>query len=208
MNADYGFTLDFAQKTGRLRLANADVSFAYTDITKGTGRSYILEGSPISLNIQNDDLLIVSAANNRGIPVSYNFVPVDESITGIINMEQERRVRLFEDLLIFGPNFASEDYGMLQFSSGNTVFWTENQMLVPSVISAKSSPRGTVEFKYFISDRLKAIFDGVITINLEGSERENRSAAVANYRPGVQKQSRHTPRKICGVSAPVCHHAA
>jgi hypothetical protein len=173
MNADYGFTIDFAAKTGLLRLANVDLSFDFTVITKGTGETYMLDGSPISLTLRGDDLLVVSYTNNRGIPIPYNFIPIDEPITDIINMELERRERLFADLLAFGPDFASENYGSLSFSSGGNVTWTDNQMLVPYVISARSSPRGTVEFKYFISERLQAIFDGVITINLTGSEKEN-----------------------------------
>jgi hypothetical protein len=173
MDADYGFTVDVAEKTGLLRLPNVDFNFEFTAITKGTGQSYTLDDSPISLTLRSDDLLVVSYTNNRGIPIPYNFIPIDEPITDIINMELERRERLFEDLLAFGPDFASENYGSLSFSSGGNVTWTENQMLVPYVISARSSPRGTVEFKYFISDRLQAIFDGVITINLTGSEKEN-----------------------------------
>jgi hypothetical protein len=173
MNADYGFSLDFTEKTGRLRLANVDFSFEFSSIIKEPGGSYMLEGSPISIFLQNNDLLVVSYANNRGIPIHYNFIPIDEPIDEIINMEIERRKRLFEDLLAFGSNFVSENYGSLHFSSGGNVTWTENQMLVPYIISAKSSPRGTVEFKYFIADRLKAVFDGVITINLAGSEKEN-----------------------------------
>jgi hypothetical protein len=159
MNADYGFTLDLAKKTGRLRLSNVDLRFEYTAITKGTGLSYTLEGSPVSLIVQGDDLLIVSVTNSRGIPVSYNFIPIDRSITDIINKEIERRAELFDTLLALGPIFVSEDYDLLEFLSENNVIW--------------NGVSGTVEFKYFISERLRSIFDGVITFRLTESEQES-----------------------------------
>jgi hypothetical protein len=173
MNVEYGFTIDIAKKSGRLQLATVDLSFEFSSIIKEPGELYMLEGSPISLYLRDNDLLVVSYTNNRGIPIPYNFIPIDEPIDEIINMEIERRERLFADLLSLGPDFTSENHGSLHFSSGGNVTWTDNQMLVPFVISARSSPRGTVEFKYFIGEQLQAIFDGVITISLDGSEKEN-----------------------------------
>jgi hypothetical protein len=174
MRTNYEFTIDSVTKTGRLQLAGTDVRFAFTGISQGPGNSSVLDNSPITLNLRNENLLSVSCLNDRGIPVSYNFVPLEEAlIKDIIAREQERRAGLYDTLLTLGPDFVSENYGALRFAGGNNVVWTGNQQLVPYVISMGSGSRGTVEFKYFLSDGLRLQFDGVITITLTGSNKEN-----------------------------------
>jgi hypothetical protein len=173
MNIDYGFTIDPAAKTGRMYLSGVDVRFEFAGIVKGAGTSYVLEGSPVTLNLRNENLLAVSCVNDRGVPANYNFIPIDEPVADIIDLENQRRAQLYENLLALGPNFVSENYGTLRFADGNTVTWTGNDRIRPFIISAGSGSRGTVEFKYFLSGQLKALFDGVVTITLAGSEGEN-----------------------------------
>jgi hypothetical protein len=173
MNSGYGFTVNLATKKGRLYVPGVDAPFSFTAVTKGPGQTYTLEESPVSFTLRNSNLLAVSLLNQRGVPVSHTFIPMDESAEDIIRMEQKRRDELYQNLLALGPDFSSENYGILHFTGNNMVLWTGNRRLMPEVVSPGSDSRGTVEFKYFLAAPLKTVFDGVITINLTGSAKEN-----------------------------------
>ncbi|MDR3311749.1 MAG: SH3 domain-containing protein [Spirochaetaceae bacterium] len=194
LRAEYGFTVDRKSGTVSIRLGDLDGTYSFTGITAGAGPSFTLEGSPLIIIPRDENFLTVSCVNDRGIPVSYNFVSLQEPIDRLIDRETERRKQLYDNLLALGPEFTSNTYGTIRLSAEGVIQWINYDALVPYVIPTTALSMGTAEFKYFLSDRIRTLYDGVLTIHLAGSPRENNFfyhiiPAEDDAQPGLQLES-------------------
>ncbi|MCM1322391.1 MAG: SH3 domain-containing protein [Bacteroides sp.] len=172
MDVSYGFNFGTLTKQVSLSVPGFSRSFPYKGITRSAGNVYVLDETPFTAALHNDDLLAVQYIDEKGMAKSYNFVSLKENIGDLINGELKRRRQLYQSLQSFGPDFSSSNYGILQFADDNRFIWSGYQMLVPDVIPKSAKGTGTAEFKYFLDTPLDVSFDGIITLLFDGAEKE------------------------------------
>jgi hypothetical protein len=198
MQGEYGFALDRKAGTVTLKVQDMEGAYSFTNIDVGDGGSFTLEGSPIIITPRDADSLTVSYISGRGIPVSYNFVALEEPLENIIQRESARRKALYDKLTALGPELVSDTYGTLRLNGDNQIQWINYEALVPAVIPYEALSLGTVEFRYYLSDRIRTLYDGVITIRLAGSPRGNNFFYRAvppggNEEPGLYLENAGSP---------------
>jgi hypothetical protein len=198
LNPDHNFTINRGRMMAYVELPGLSGKFAFTEIDRAaaSAAAYTLVGSPLIITPRGDADLIVSYVNDRGLPISYNLVALDKDLPTVIRDEKIRRQRIYERFAKAGPTFKSAAFGTLTFdaripsaattgttstdsaeeplsAADLTVTWTGNTALRPAFVSDDAAASGVASFKYFLSDRMRTIYDGVLTIHLEGSDWEN-----------------------------------
>ena len=125
------------------------------------------------MTIRDENNIVIQYSDEKGRPFSYNFTTIGDSIENLILAETERRRAVYEQLLEFGTDFSSSNYGTLQFLENGTFIWSGYQRLVPDVIAENSGTTGTIEFCYFLDDSIRNAYDGVITFVFDRSKKRS-----------------------------------
>lgn len=164
---DYGF--DCGKETGTisLKVPNLTVSFEFNGAEKTGKNTYSFTDTPISVTLRDENYIVVSYTNEKGVPTTYDMVTLSTPIETVIANEQSRREQLYSQLESFGPSYSSSNYGVLTFTGQNTFTWSGYKQLQPTVIPRSALGRGTVSFDSFISTALQMSFDGVITFHFD-----------------------------------------
>jgi hypothetical protein len=172
-----GFRVDRKSMTAHIKTPDFSGDFPFKGISQGASSSYAFDGTPIIITPRGDDTLIVSFMQNRNLPVSYNFVTLAKDPDDVIREEKLRRQLIYDSFVRMGPRFGSDQYGIITFvgTAAMTVEWSGINR--PAFVGGQAGARGLVSFKYFLSDRMRTIYDGVITFtfadSLEGLPRES-----------------------------------
>lgn len=174
IKTEYGFDTGYESDTVSIVLPNLNVSFDYSGVTKKEDRVYVFDKIPLELTIRNSRSIVLNYTNETGKPKSYTFVTLNSelNIEEIIQKEIERRQKLYKDIVALGPDFKSGNYGNLSFDDSGTFSWSGFSRLVPSVIAKGVKGKGTVSMNYFIPSLYQKEWDGIVTFDFEGGERE------------------------------------
>ncbi|MBQ0039107.1 MAG: SH3 domain-containing protein [Treponema sp.] len=172
-NSTYKFNTGYSNGTISIVLPEYELSFPFNGTTKTDDREYEFNDAPLQLTVRSKKSIVVKYTDERGMPRSFNFTSLgDRSIEQIIKDEEERRDNEYKAISVSGPDFKSGNYGMISFNDGKQFSWSGFNKLVPSVIPSGAKGFGDIEIKYFIPAELKASWDGVLTFEFEGTEKE------------------------------------
>ena len=172
MNSSYGFETGAESGTVKLILDGINISWPYNGVTKTPDKTYKYNDIPIEITVRKADYIVLRYTGADGKPKDFNMVTISENIDELIAKENLRRTDEYAKLYTNGGNFQSSNYGQLTFNVDGTFEWTDYKFLVPSLISKKAGNTGTVSIKYFISDSLKANYDGILTFKFDNMSSE------------------------------------
>lgn len=172
-NSTYKFNTGYTGGTISIKLPELDLSFPFSGTTKTDEKEYDFDNTPVHIVVRNSRSLVVKYMDERGMPHSYNFTSLgDRNLEQIIADEFERRQEEYKSISNLGPDFKSGNYGKISFNEGNHFTWSGFNRLVPSVIPKNTKGSGQVNIKYFIPQELKSSWDGILTFNFDGEEKE------------------------------------
>lgn len=172
INLSYNFHLDEDSKMLLFTMPGISEKWNYNGAELTGANAYKLADIPIVVTVRRQDFIVVRYTGPSGKPEDFNFVTIDADINEIIAQELERREKQYEQVYMFGPKFHSESYGTLVLSEDHAFTWQNKRLLVPSVLSSSAKNRGTVKVKYFISKALSQVYDGVLTFEFDGMQKE------------------------------------
>ena len=172
MKSTYGF--DSGAKSGTIKLqdSDTDVSFVYSGIEKVAKNRYKFVSAPIEVTVRNEGAISVSYTDESGKPKMYKMITLKENVEELIASEISRRSRLFKAIVAAGPDFSSSNYGSLHFTSDGKFTWKKFNQLIPALLDKGTKGNGSVSIKYFVGDKLKKDWDGVLTFSFENMNRE------------------------------------
>ena len=170
MKASYGF--EISGNTVRLQDASTEVSFTYSAIEKITKNRYKFTDTPIEITVRAKEAISVSYTDESGKPKMYKMVTLKEDINKLLASELDRREKLYKAIVAAGPDFSSSNYGSLHFTSDGKFTWKKFNQLIPALLDKGTKGNGSVSIKYFVGDKLKKDWDGVLTFSFENMNRE------------------------------------
>ncbi len=165
---EHGLFPDPASNTFELVLPAHAELFGYDRVTRVGNRRYIAEGTSLSFTFQRGDELSLQY-NHDGESYVIAMQRIEVPIEEYIEAESARREEIYQQLLDFGPNYQSDNYGTLNFESGQRFTWGGYDRLVPSVVPASASALGRVELGLFLERSLGEQFDGALQFLFSGA---------------------------------------
>ena len=168
----YNFHLDPETKKLSFTMPKIREEWEYTGAVQTSANQYNLNDIPVVVTVRRSNFIVVRYTGESGKPEDFNLVTISENIDELVQAERERREKELEQIILFAPSFQSESYGQLKLNPDHSFVWSNNKLLVPSVISSSARNTGTVRIKYFLSKSLSASYDGVLTFKFDGMEKE------------------------------------
>ena len=165
----FGFFPGEADGVARIVLKDEQVSFPYTGITKNRMGAYQFEGSPMLLQIRDEDTIAVNYTDEKGrVQIQY-FITLKDDPQELVRAEMERRNAALQALVDIGSGFNSVNYGTLQFLEGGRFLWHGYQVISPSIIPKGAGSAGYVAIRFFIGTKLKTDYQGILSFKFDGS---------------------------------------
>lgn len=168
----YKFTVDTENNKVSLNMNKIHENWTYTGYTKTGDKQYTFKDIPLIVYYKRSDFIVLRYTGESGKPQELNFVTIDQDLNEIIANEKQRRIEELEKVVRFGPKFSSGNYGTLVFDDDGSFKWTNNKLLVPSVISSDAKHVGMVSVKYAVSKELSSVYQGVLTFKFDGMSNE------------------------------------
>ncbi len=173
INESYGFDFGWDELTATAKTDEVSYSFRYIALEKSGSREYLLKDSEEKAKV------IIEGANGltlywieNGKPRTLKFVSLDIDLEQIVQKEQIRRQEELKKIAAAGPVFRSSNYGTINFANETFATWRDYKLLVPNIIDRGANNQVSLQIKYFLSNQLKATYDGILTMNLGGMEKE------------------------------------
>lgn len=153
--------------TIQISLPKVNKSYTYTRIVQAGENSWRFDGSPVQMTLRSNNLLAVQYTDSNGEPKTLLFTALVAKVGDLISQETERRVSLFQALFQKGPVFKSDNYGTLTFTSDGRFTWTDNALLVPSIIPVGAQGAGMVDMRLFLGNSLADQYDGAFSLRFD-----------------------------------------
>lgn len=164
----YGFFPGIKTNIARIELKDLQLSFPYSKITEINGR-YYFEDTNLYMSVRGEDTLILEFTETNGRRRMETFVTLNDSAEEIINNEKARRNALMKKLQ---GSFYSGNYGSLKILEEQKFLWSGYKLISPSILPKGAGSSGTLSAKYFISNKLKTAYEGVLTFKFDALEEE------------------------------------
>lgn len=173
--------------TIQISLPKVKKSYTYTRIVSAGENSWRFDGSPVQMTLRSNNLLAVQYTDSNGEPKTLLFTALVAKVGDLIAQETERRVSLFQALFQKGPVFKSDNYGTLTFTPDGRFTWTDNNLLVPSVIPLGAQGSGLVDMRLFLGNSLADQYDGAFSLRFDRAPAgtSGSSDAVASPQAGT-----------------------
>lgn len=168
---------DGAGGTARLRLPDADLTFAYDRVDRVGDDVFVLQGGGVRIVAESDRSIAVSF-RYRDRPRTERFVVLATPVEDLIAAEQARRDRIYEALRAGGPALRSDAYGEVLLEPERRFRWSGFQRLVPDVVPADAPGTGTVELHLHLPAALRAEYAGVLTLAFDRGDRSGPPARI------------------------------
>ena len=169
MSESFGFFPGEADGVARIVLEDEQVSFPYTSITKNRMGAYQFEGSPLLLQIRDEDTIALNYTDEKGrVQIQY-FITLAEEPQELVRTETERRSAELQALADAGTGFNSVNYGTLQFLEGGRFLWNGYHVISPSIIPKGAGSAGYVAIRFFIGSKIKTDYQGILSFKFDGS---------------------------------------
>ncbi len=153
-----------------IRIVGDDVSAEFTyDNVVASGASHIrFEGSSLEARIDgSSQITVFFRVDGRDYTRRFRLLRTD--LETIIERETERRARALEMLHGDGAILSSSSYGTIEVDASGRFSWTENELLIPGIISPSFASTGSVQFRYYLGTALRNRYDGVVSFRFDGA---------------------------------------
>jgi hypothetical protein len=166
---EFGFFVD--PETGEIRLVTSRRSylFRYEQVENVGANRYVFEGPEIGaggirVNMQSVERIVCTYPLGDQVQ-SAVFIAFaeEEDIEEIVTEERERRERLAETFISRSRVLSSNAYGTIYLEEQMRFRWEDFGRLGDQISLKSVRGPGVLDFPYYLSDRLGASFDGVIT---------------------------------------------
>ena len=184
---EFGFFVDPEKRQIRLVTGKRSYSWTYERMENvGTNR-YVFEGPEIGsggirINMQSSRR-IVSTYSVADQVLSSVFISFEEDIEEIVTQEWERRERLAEVFSSKSRVLRSSAYGNIYLEEEMRFRWEDFGRLVEQIFLKKVRGAGTVDFPYYLSDRVGGSFDGVITFRFDEYKKDEGTSFLYAFEP-------------------------
>ena len=108
--------------------------------------------------------------SDAGRQVTRVFVQLSRDVAESIAAEQDRRDRLYRDLVEHGAVLHSSGYGTIELGPERRFRWQRFLALVPELLPAGLPGTGRVDFRYAPAPELGGSYDTVISFLFDGDE--------------------------------------
>ena len=138
----------------------------YDAISKPTSDSYAFDGTPLIVNLVKTwiNLIYSETIDGKIIAYSEDYVYFPDDIEMITSREQDRRVALFEEMLLGGSRLESAAYGSIELAEGGTFIWSGYERLVPDVVPEETSGRGFFTFPLYLDSAVAPRYSGAVLL--------------------------------------------
>ena len=172
LNPYYNLHID--EESSQLYFTTPKVSkhWNYKGSVQSASGHYNLVDIPISITVRRQNFIVVRYTGENGKPEDFNFVTLEQNIHELIANEHARREKEYNQIVAFSNSFKSASYGTLNLENDYSFKWTNNKLLIPSVIPSSAKNTGNVKVKYYVSKSLSASYDGVLTFQFDGVQKE------------------------------------
>lgn len=169
----YGFDFGWDDLTATAKTDEFNYSFRYISLEKSGSREYLLKDSEQKAKVilEGSNGLTLSWTE-KGKPRTLKFVSLDIDLQQIVEKEQARRQEELKKIAAAGPVFRSSNYGTINFANETFATWRDYKLLVPNIIDRGANNQVSLQVKYFLSNQLKSTYDGILTMNFGGMEKE------------------------------------
>jgi len=181
---DVGLFPDPENRTFRIGLSRESLEFAYQRIERGGTTTYAAVGTDLRITVLDEERISVSYRDGDQ-QAGGLYATMEQDVAAVIAAELKRRQDLFDGLRGRGATLTSSSYGTIRLDPGMRFTWQGFQRLVPSVIGAKATGAGRVDFPYHVGRELAGRYDGVITLIFDDGSTEA-SFLVTNAEGGVR----------------------
>ena len=168
------YNMHIEEESGLLyfNMPKASKRWEYKGSVQSASGQYNLTDIPMSITVRRQNFIVVRYTGENGKPEDFNLVTLEQNIPELLEKEHARREKEYNHIIAASNSFKSESYGILNLQKDHRFKWTNNRLLVPSVIPSSAKSTGTVEVKYFLSKSLSAGYDGVLTFKFDGMQKE------------------------------------
>jgi hypothetical protein len=111
------------------------------------------------------------------------FIAFDEDIEQIVTQERERRERLAEVFISKSRILRSSAYGNIYLEEKMRFRWEDFGRLGEQIFLQKVRGAGTIDFPYYLSERVRGAFDGVITFRFDEYARDKGTSFLYAFEP-------------------------
>jgi len=169
----YGFKFGIEEKSASIKTDELKLNFSYSQLNKLSEGKYEFKDSDQKLQVKFEgaDAITVTYVE-KGKPKTVKFISMEEeALAEIIDAEKERRLEEVRAIAANGPVFFSSNYGTISFTGEGKITWRNYGLLVPNIISREATGEAEVKVEYFLSNQLKATYDGVLTFYFAGQSK-------------------------------------
>ncbi|GHU02924.1 lipoprotein [Spirochaetia bacterium] len=149
-------------------LPSLDRSFPYTAIRSAGKQAWRFEGTSLQMNLRPDAKLTVQYTEENGILQTLLFVELPSGVDDLIIQETARRDELFDGIYTQGPEYISNNYGVLSFREDSRFNWTGYDLLTPRIIPLTAGSSGRVSMDLFLAETLTDRYNGAFSLIFDG----------------------------------------
>ena len=176
----YFWMFDPGKGSGMARIFVNDIdrSFSYTGIQSNGTRSWLFEGTSLSMQLRNNTTLAVQYPDDEGDEQTLIFVSLPVEVHELISQETARRERLYTAILMQGPDFTSSNYGTISLKRRGVFTWTGFDLLVPEYIPEEIEGDGIITMDIFLASSLETRYTGAFSMHFVNSRNQGIEAML------------------------------
>jgi hypothetical protein len=184
---EFGFFVDPEKRQIRLVTGKRSYGWAYESVENVGINRYLFEGPEIGgggirINMQSTERIVCTYSVADQV-LSSVFIAFDEDIEQIVTQERERRERLAEVFISKSRILRSSAYGNIYLEEKMRFRWEDFGRLGEQIFLQKVRGAGTIDFPYYLSERVRGAFDGVITFRFDEYARDKGTSFLYAFEP-------------------------
>ncbi len=192
LNPDYGLFPDPSSNTIRIVSDEVSTEFSYENIVASGSRHIRFEGSDLEIRIDGTTRITVFfSVDGSDYTQRYRLLSTD--LETVMEREEERRDQALSTVHADGRTLQSSSYGAITVAENGRFSWSDNDLLVPSVISPSFGSTGTVHFRHYLGSAIRDRYDGVISFRFDGAPADDYVSFLYEREPDGIRMT-HAPR--------------
>lgn len=181
----FGFFVDPEQRQIRMITGKRSYGWSYERLENVGANRYVFEGPEtgsggIRINMQSSRRIVCTYSVADQVR-SGVFIVFEGDIEEIVTRERDRRERLARVFSSKSRILRSSAYGNIYLEEGMRFRWEDFGRLGEQIFLKAVRGEGSVDFPYYLSDRLKGSFDGIITFRFAEYEQDQGTSFLYSF---------------------------
>jgi len=181
----FGFFVDQEERRIRLITGKRSYNWPYERLENVGANRYVFEGPEtgsggIRINMQSSRRIVCTYSVGDQV-LSSVFIAFEEDIEEIVTHERERRERLAQMFSSRSRVLRSSAYGNIYLEEEMRFRWENFGRLGEQIFLKAVRGAGAIDFPYYLSDRLSASFNGVITFRFNEYEKDQGTSFLYSF---------------------------